>query len=76
MYGIAVEGPSGDELSMIFRRSAERRRPYQLGQQDEVDGVLPSASVSASILVVMWPWEWLIAWFCVPLLRPDRGDGL
>src|SRR5207247_1935530 len=36
---------------------------------------LPSASVSARILVVIPPFERPMAWFCVPLLRPVRGGG-
>ena len=36
---------------------------------------LPSASVRARILVVIPPFELLIAWLWVPLLRPVRGDG-
>ena len=76
--GIAVEGLVGDQSAegdSVDQRSDADRIETVAGQQDEADR-LPSASVSASILVVMPPLERPIAWFCVPLLRPDRGDGL
>src|SRR5215208_2788171 len=37
---------------------------------------LPSASVSARILVVRPPLERPMAWLCVPLLHPARAGGL
>jgi len=76
--GIAVEGLVGDEAvkgeTVDERRDARRTKRWPDMRTKRTR--LPSASVSASILVVMPPLERPIAWFCVPLLRPDRGDGL
>ena len=75
--GIAVEGLVGDrsaEGDSVDQRTTAYRIETVAGQQDEAYQ-LPSASVSASILVVMPPLEGRSPWFCVPLLRPDRGDG-
>ena len=51
-----------DRIETVAGQQDERTRCQRVGR--------------ASILVVMPPLERPIAWLCVPLLRPDRGDGL
>ncbi len=65
--GIAVEGLVGDQCAEID--AVDRRWPGSSTKRTR----LPSASVSARILVVMPPFEPPMAWLCVPLLRLGRG---
>ena len=71
----ALSAINPPKVDSVDQRSDADRIEAVAGQQDEADQIAERVG-QREYLVVMPPLELPIAWFCIPLLRPDRGGGL